>query len=102
MIDWKRQELLKNESYFKLEEMKKLLFYPRCRKRYILEYFGDEEDLQHLPENCGLCDYCLEAKKYSSQDIEKMFPLSSYSLILESVKKYDEKFGQVLLVRMLL
>ena len=24
MIDWKRQELLKNESYHKLEEMKKL------------------------------------------------------------------------------
>ena len=102
MIDWKRQELLKNESYHKLEEMKKLLFYPRCRKRYILEYFGDEEDLEHLPANCGVCDYCLEAKKYSSEDIEKMFPLSSYSLILESVKKYDEKFGQVLLVRMLL
>ncbi len=102
MIDWKRQDLLKEESYHKLEEMKKLLFYPRCRKRYILEYFGDKEDLAHLPQNCGVCDYCLESKKYSTEDIEKMFPLSSYSLILESVKKYDEKFGQVLLVRMLL
>jgi hypothetical protein len=39
LIDWTRQENLKNEAYFKLEEIKKLLFFPHCRKRYILEYF---------------------------------------------------------------
>jgi phage pi2 protein 07 len=39
MIDWTHQELLKNEAYFKLEQIKKLLFYPSCRKRFILEYF---------------------------------------------------------------
>ena len=39
LIDWKRQELLEKESYFKLEQIKKLLFYPSCRKRFILEYF---------------------------------------------------------------
>jgi phage pi2 protein 07 len=39
LIDWKHQELLKEEAYFKLEQIKKLLFYPTCRKRFILNYF---------------------------------------------------------------
>jgi hypothetical protein len=33
------QEKLEEESYYKLEQIKKLLFYPSCRKRFILEYF---------------------------------------------------------------
>lgn len=98
LIDWKRQEILKTEAYYKLDQIKKLLFYPSCRKRFILEYFWDEEDLQRLPDNCGLCDYCLEAKNYNSEDIKKFLPVSAYSLVLETVKKYNEKFGQTLLV----
>jgi len=39
LIDWKHQEALKEEAYFKLEQIKKLLFYPTCRKRFILNYF---------------------------------------------------------------
>lgn len=82
--------------------MKRLLFYPSCRKRFILEYFGDAEDLRTLSDNCGLCDYCLEAKKFTGEDVSKAIPVSSYSLILETVKKYPEKFGQTLLVGVLL
>ena len=48
LIDWKRQNVLEEEAYYKLDEIKSLLFYPYCRKRYILEYFGDEEDLKTL------------------------------------------------------
>lgn len=102
MIDWKQQDLLKNESYFKLEQIKRLLFYPSCRKRYILEYFWDETDLEKMPENCGLCDYCLESGSMSEEDKKKYLPASSYSMILEIVKKYDERFGQGLLVKVLI
>ena len=102
MIDWKRQDLLKEEANFKLEQIKRLLFYPSCRKRFILEYFWDEEDLKHLTDNCGLCDYCLEQKNFSSEDIKKLVPVSTYSLILETVKKYNEKFWQTLLVALLI
>jgi len=63
-ILWNHQDVLKQESYFKLEQVKKLLFRPGCRKRFILEYFGDEEDLKNMSENCGVCDYCIERKKY--------------------------------------
>jgi len=41
MIDWKHQVQLEDEAYFKLEQVKKMLFYPHCRRKFILEYFGD-------------------------------------------------------------
>jgi len=47
-IDWGHQEALKTESYYKLEQIKKLLFYPSCRKKFILNYFEDKEDLKKI------------------------------------------------------
>ncbi len=102
LVDWTRQTLLKEEAYYKLDQMKQLLFYPSCRKSFILEYFGDEEDLKTLWDNCKACDYCLESQKFSREDLQKVLPVSSYSLALETVKKYNEKFGQALIVRTLL
>jgi ATP-dependent DNA helicase RecQ len=101
MIDWKRQNLLKDESYFKLEQIKRLLFYPGCRKKFILEYFGDEEDLKNLQANCRLCDYCLESGSVSEEDKKKFLPSSSYAVVLETVKKYNEKFGISMLAKVL-
>jgi len=55
--------MLKKESSMKLIAIKKLLFTPQCRKRFILNYFSDITDLQNLPRNCGMCDYCIDQKK---------------------------------------
>lgn len=63
-IDWDRQDVLKDEAYYKLDQIKKLLFYPTCRKRYILNYFSDFKDLATLGSNCGKCDYCIDTKKW--------------------------------------
>lgn len=101
LIDWKRQDALKQESYYKLEQIKRLLFYPSCRKRFILEYFGDEEDLKKLWDNCGACDFCLEWAKFESADIEKILQASSYIVALETIKKYNEKFGAALIAKVL-
>jgi hypothetical protein len=62
-IDWAHQNMLKKESSMKLVAMKKLLFTPQCRKRFILNYFSDITDLEKLPKNCGMCDYCIDQKK---------------------------------------
>lgn len=62
-IDWDHQNMLKQESTSKLTAMKKLLFTPQCRKRFILNYFSDLTDLEKLPRNCGMCDYCIDQKK---------------------------------------
>jgi superfamily II DNA helicase RecQ len=66
MIDWRLQAKLEDEAYFKLDQIKKLLFYPRCRRRFILEYFGDEDDVSKLAHNCATCDFCIESKKFDS------------------------------------
>lgn len=91
-IDWKHQELLENESYYKLEQIKKLLFYPSCRKRFILDYFWDEEDLKNLSENCGACDYCIDKKKFASWEKQKIVQLSVFEIILDVVKDFDKRF----------
>ena len=84
LIDWKRQDALKAEAYFKLEQIKRLLFYPSCRKRFILDYFGDSEDLKTLPDNCGACDFCLDKKKFANSNMKEIIPVSAFALILET------------------
>lgn len=71
LIDWKRQELLKQESYFKLDEIKRIFFNNICLKRSILEYFWDEEDLKKMPKNCGMCDICKGKKVVSPKWTER-------------------------------
>ncbi len=92
LIDWARQNLLKDEGYFKLEQIKRLLFYPTCRKRFILEYFWDEEDLKTLPDNCSACDYCIEKTQFWSWKLEKLVPLSVFSIVLDVLSKFDKRF----------
>lgn len=96
-ILWNHQNLLKEESYFKLEQVKKLLFRPGCRKKFILEYFWDEEDLKILQENCGKCDYCLDKKKYEESDQKEVIPHNVFLIILEFIKRLDDKFWSQIL-----
>lgn len=91
-IDWNHQEALKNESYYKLDQIKKLLFYPSCRKKFILNYFADEEDLKKIWDNCGSCDFCIEKKNLWKGEIVDIVKISVFALVLEAVKKFDTKF----------
>lgn len=92
-IDWSHQNMLKDESYFKLEQIKKLLFYPRCRKKFILEYFSDEEDLKKMLDSCDMCDFCRDKEKVLSWNITEIVPLSVFEIILEAISKFNNKFG---------
>ncbi len=92
-VDWKRQELLEDESYFKLEQVKKMLFSPNCRKRFILEYFSDTEDLEALGDNCGACDYCIDRKKFAKGEFTNLVQLSVFEHVLDAVARFDQKFG---------
>lgn len=96
-ILWNHQNVLKEESYFKLEQVKKLLFRPGCRKKFILEYFWDEEDLKNLEENCWKCDYCLDKKKYEESDQKEVIPHNVFLIILEFIKRLDDKFWSQIL-----
>ena len=91
-IKWEHQDLLKNEWYFKLEQIKKLLFRPWCRKKFILEYFWDSIDLDKLWENCWKCDYCIDRKKFESGESIEVLPHNVFYIILEFVKRFQDKF----------
>lgn len=91
-IDWDHQNMLKDEAYFKLEQIKKLLFYPRCRKKFILEYFSDEEDLNKIGESCNMCDFCKDKEKLLAWNITEIVPLSVFEIVLESINEYNNKF----------
>src|SRR6185503_9944056 len=41
----------------KLRTMVEYAYYPRCRRQYILEYFGDVDWLKR-ERQCGACDNC--------------------------------------------
>ncbi len=97
-ILWHHQATLKQESYFKLEQVKKLLFKPGCRKKFILEYFQDEEDLALLTDNCGVCDYCIDKKNFANSPDKQMIPYTVFLILLEFVKRLDEKFWVNVLV----
>ena len=100
-IDWKLQDKLEEESYYKLDQIKKLLFYPSCRKRFILEYFSDKEDLEKLWDNCWTCDFCIDKKKIESWVVENIVPISVFEIILEVVNKFDNKFWVWTIVKFL-
>jgi ATP-dependent DNA helicase RecQ len=100
-IDWSHQEALKEESYFKLEQIKKLLFYPSCRKKFILNYFWDEEDLAKIWDSCGACDYCIEKRKLANEEIDDFVKISVFAIVLEIVKKFDTKFWVQTITRFL-
>jgi ATP-dependent DNA helicase RecQ len=101
LIDWSHQNLLKEEAYYKLEQIKKLLFYPSCRKKFILNYFWDEEDLKDLWNNCWKCDYCIEKKKIANTEIENYVNISVFALILDVVKNNDAKIWVVMMTKFL-
>ncbi len=101
MIDWKHQSKLEDEAYFKLDQIKKMLFYPHCRRKFILEYFGDAEDLDKIPDNCATCDFCIDSKKFASWEIVDLVPLSVFGIVLDTIKEFDEKFGIVMIARIL-
>lgn len=100
-IDWDHQNLLKDEAYFKLEQIKKLLFYPGCRKKFILEYFWDETDLKKIWENCWTCDFCIERKNLWKQTEQDLVKISVFSLVLETVKNFDERFWVSMITKFL-
>lgn len=101
LIDWAHQNILKEEAYYKLEQIKKLLFYPSCRKKFILNYFWDEEDLKDLWNNCWKCDYCIEKKKMANTEIENYVNTSVFALILDVVKNNDAKIWVVMMTKFL-
>ncbi len=64
-----------------LHEMAAYAESPVCRRRHLLHYFGET-----LDKDCGFCDNCMKPK-------EKFEAKDDILLVLEAVKKTDQRFG---------
>jgi len=53
--------IVRDLKYQKLKQMEKYVMANSCKRRIILDYFGDESAHKH--ENCQGCDYCLGLRK---------------------------------------
>ena len=63
---------------------------PTCRRRFVLEYFGEEWD----EENCGGCDVCLEPREqFDATEVAQK--------ILSAVIRTGERFGATHVIRVL-
>jgi ATP-dependent DNA helicase RecQ len=64
-----------------LQEMAAYAESPICRRRHLLHYFGET-----LEKDCGFCDNCMKPK-------DKFEAKEDVSLVLEAVKKTEQRFG---------
>ncbi len=74
----------------KLARMVELAQLPTCRRRFMLEYFGE----QWTEERCGGCDVCLESRgRFDATEIAQK--------ILSAVIRTGERFGAQYVIRVL-
>ncbi len=60
-IDWRKLDRRKRLAQKKFKQMKSYAFYTRCRRNYILDYFGESR----YNEKCKICDNCTGRHKRS-------------------------------------
>ena len=66
----------------KLDKMVGYAQLPTCRRRYLLQYFGEEWE----EEDCGACDICVDpGNKFDATEVAQK--------VLSAVVRTDERFG---------
>ena len=67
-----------------LSIMKKYIYTTDCRRKIILEYFGEE----YLQDNCKMCDNCLDKKNIIKKDLTK-----EAVILLQTIYSTGNMFG---------
>lgn len=80
--EYKEQQILKMEKY---------LFTHMCRRKFILNYFGEDYDIK-----CNNCDNCLNAHNHSMKEVS-----SQTKLLLHLINKLNTKRGCTTLIQIL-
>lgn len=70
----------------KLDQMAAFAESEQCRRRYLMQYFGEAH-----PARCGSCDYCLSV--FETQDITR-----EAQMVLSAVVRLNQRFGKGLVV----
>ena len=80
----------KRNEYKKLQQMIDYCHTERCLQSYILDYFGDTEEVQV----CGKCSNCRD-------DRSKIDVTTEAQMIFSCVKRVNERFGKTLIAQIL-
>lgn len=98
---WEDTRIVTDIKYARLNKMKEYVSKQACRRKVLLEYFGDPV-VATQGENCGGCDVCLGHKWEKSPEAQlkkvaaKMKPRAKESMtIMETVKLYQKKYTPV-------
>jgi len=70
----------------KLDQMAAFAESDRCRRQYLMNYFGEAH-----PGNCGSCDYCLSS-------FEKADVTRESQMLLSAVARLNQRYGKGLVV----
>lgn len=93
-IDFKVYEAQKQSQMTRLAEIETYLMQKECRRKYILDYFGEK-----YPEsNCRGCDVCLQWTSPELQDKadkgkKSKIPSDDMQILLKCVDAFDGVFG---------
>lgn len=72
--------------------MKNYIFSSECRRKYILDYFGEK----YTKDNCGACDNCLEKKTVKTYNYAQ-----EAALLFQTAVYTDNSFGGGMLIYIL-
>jgi ATP-dependent DNA helicase RecQ len=84
----------------KLRTMVEYAYYPRCRRQFVLEYFGDQ-DWNDRDRRCGACDTC-EAIAHGRPSTMQLSPseLAAIKNLLSLVGALHGRFGRMRVVKL--
>ncbi len=92
-------ETLKLRKAHQLEKLNRMMDYGsinRCRRAFLLQYFGE----YYPAQNCGGCDHCQNPKMKPTTEEEMSDPLLAIK-ILSGVARMKGRFGVGMVVKML-
>jgi ATP-dependent DNA helicase RecQ len=84
----------------KLRTMVEYAYYPRCRRQFVLEYFGDQ-DWNDRDRRCGACDTC-EAIAHGRPSTLQLSPgeLAAIKNLLSLVGALHGRFGRMRVIKL--
>jgi len=87
-IDFKEYRRQQDIQLKRLEEIEQYVTGKICRRKYILDYFGEK----YPKKNCGACDVCLNWKSPLAEESEPLKKDDMWAL-LNAVMEFDDTFG---------
>lgn len=88
-IDFEAYHQRMERQYERLEELETYIHRNQCRRKHILNYFGEK----YANQNCKACDICLEWKPAVSERSAISSKSDAMETILECIEKYNGKYG---------